>query len=448
MPAYNRLARATMLALVVVPGCSWASEFVYSIFGSVEHSDNIALSTDNPQSSNVIIPGVNFAYRELGSTIQANVVGTAEYLDYTNKSFDSQALGTLSAQANWTAIPQRLDFAVEDDAGVQPVDTLASNAPDNMQQTNVLSLGPILHFNFNAATRGQVELKYVNSYASKVDDFDSSRGLGAFRIIRDVSPTTQVSLNVESQRVDLKNNDAETPDYTRNDIYGHYVHTLRDFDVDALLGYEQVDFTRGPTDSKPMARVVLGWRPSIANSFSLTGVYEYSDAAQDMLLQPGQTIVDSMTNVPTNPLDLINDPNRGINTGSVVVDSEVYLDQSVQGSYSYHTDRLSVTVSPLYRKLSYLIDPTFNQKEKSGVFSVEYKLRPTLILSGFGDFEHIDYTSITRTDKTSRFGASLSHEFTQHWSWRASYQRQIRNSTAAQQSYHENEVLFSVVYTR
>ena len=113
------------------------------------------------------------------------MVGTVEYLDYSNKNFDSQLLGTLSAQANWSVIPQRLDFSIEDDAGVQPVDTLASNSPNNEQQTNVLSLGPILHFQFNGSTRGQAELKYLNSYASKVDDFDSSRGLGAFRVIRD-----------------------------------------------------------------------------------------------------------------------------------------------------------------------------------------------------------------------------------------------------------------------
>ncbi|WP_157956650.1 outer membrane beta-barrel protein [Dyella sp. C11] len=447
MPAYNRLARATMLALVVVPGCSWAGDFAYAVFASVEHSDNIALSTSNPASTNVFTPGVNFAYRQVGSTIQANIVGTAEYLDYSNKQFDSQTLGSLSLQANWTAIPERLDFSIEDDAGVQPVDTLTSNAPDNQQQTNVLSLGPILHFNFNEATRGQAELKYMSSYASKVDDFDSSRGLGALRIIRDVSPTTQVSLNLESQRVDLKNSDAG-PDYTRNEFYGHYVHTLRDFDVDALLGWGYVDFSHEPSASKPMARVTLGWRPSVDNSFSLTGTYEFSDAAQDMLLQPGQTIIDSMTNVPTNPLDLINDPNRGINTGSVVVDSQVYLDQSLQGTYSYRGDRLSVTVAPLYRKLDYLNDSTFDQKEKTVAFSVEYKLRPTLLLTTFGDFEHIDYSFIDRTDKTYRYGAALSHEFTQHWSWRVSYQRQLRHSTADDQSYHENEILFAVVYRR
>jgi uncharacterized protein (PEP-CTERM system associated) len=448
MPAYNRLARATMIALVVLPGSAWAGDFAYSVFGSVEHSDNIALSTDDPQSTNVFVPGVNFAYRQLGSTFQANVLGTVEYLEYSNKNFDSQVLGTLGAQANWTVIPQRLDFTIEDDAGVQPVDSLASNSPENQQQTNVISLGPVLHFQFNEATRGQAELKYLNSYASKVDDFDSSRALGAFRVIRDVNPTTQVSLNLESQRVDLKNNDAG-PDYTRNEFYAHYVHTLRDFDVDASLGWAYIDFTHAHSASKPMANVTLGWRASVDNSFSLTGRYEFSDAAQDMLLQPGQTIVDSMTNVSANPLELINDPTRGgINTGTMVVDSDVYLDQSLEATYSYRGDRLSVTVQPLYRKLSYLNDTTFNQKEKSGAVSIEYRLRPTYYLTAFGNYQHLDYTNIDRTDKTTRFGLAISHEFTKHWSWRAAYARQIRNSTAIQQSYHENEILFSVVYQR
>ncbi len=447
MPAFSKLARATMLALVAVPGISFAGTFGYALFGSFEHSDNIALTTSNPTSTNIITPGVNFAYQELGSSVQANVIGTLEYLDYTNSQYDSQTRTTLTAQANWSIMPQRLDFTIEDDAGIQPVDTLASNSPNNLQQTNVLALGPVFRFHFNEATRGEAEVKYFNSYASKVDDFDSSRGLGAFRVIRDVSPTTQVSLNAESQRVDFRNNNAGS-DYTRNSLYGHYVHTLRNFDVDALLGWTYIDFSSEPSASKPMARVTLGWRPSIDNSFSVTGVYEYSDAAQDMLLQPGQQIVDSMTNVPSNPLDLINDPTRGINTGSMVIDSQVYLDRSVEATYSYHVDRMSLTIAPLYRKLSYLNDPTFDQTERGGAFSLDYKLRPTLFLTAFLNADHIEYHTIDRTDKDYRFGAALSHQFTQQWSWRASYTRQIRNSNVANQSYHENEFMLAVVYRR
>jgi hypothetical protein len=75
-------------------------------------------------------------------------------------------------------------------------------------------------------------------------------------------------------------------------------------------------------------------------------------------------------------------------------------------------------------------------------------LRPTYYLTAFGNYQHLDYTNIDRTDKTTRFGLALSHEFTKHWSWRAAYTRQIRNSTAIQQSYHENEILFSMVYQR
>lgn len=447
MPALNKLARTTMLLLAAVPGASFAGTFGYSLFTSVEHSDNIALSTNNPVSSNVIIPGVNFAYQQVGSTLQANVVGTLEYFDYTSSQFDNQTLGTLNAQANWSILPQRLDFTIEDDAGVQPVNTLASNAPDNRQQTNVLSLGPVLHFDFNAATRGQAELKYLNSYASKVDDFDSSRVLGAFRVIRDVSPTTQASLNFESQAVNFRNSDTE-PDYTRNELYGHYVHTLRNFDVDAVLGWAYIDFDHAPSASKPMARFTLGWRPAVNHSFSLSGVYEYSDAAQDMLLQPGQRIVDSMTNVPTNPLDLINDPSRGISTGTMVVDSQVYLDRSVLATYAYRGDRLSLTLAPVYRKLNYLNGPTFNQIEHSGAASADYRLRPTLVLSAFANVDRYKYTDIDRTDKTYRFGAALSHQFTQHWSWRLAYTREIRHSTVPDQSYHENEFLAAVVYRR
>lgn len=456
MSASTTLARAMTLALAVAPGAVWASQFDYSIFGSIEHSDNITLSDSNPISQNVFIPGFTFNYLQQGSTFQANVSGTFQDNYYLGHQFANQTQTELAGQANWTVLPKRLDFTVEDYAGVEPVDSLASNAPNNRQQTNVVSLGPTLHLQFGDVMRAQVELHYLNSYASKVQDFNSSRGMAAFRLYRDLNPTDTLSLNLESQRVKFDDNvtttlvdgvdsTIATPNYTRDEAYARYTSTLAHFSADVLAGWAKIDFNHARGESKPMARITLDWQLTPHQTLSTTGAYQFSDAAQDMFVQPGQSIVNILDE---NPTDFLYNPGGGISTGNLVIDSEVYLERTLEATYTYHTERLQLSIAPTYDKLSYLNNDTFDQSTRGGTVSANYRLRPSTVLTAFANAERLTYTSLERTDKTYRYGVDLGHQWAPHWTWHVSYIRQVRNSTAIGQGYHENEVFFSVVFKR
>ncbi|MBB3228566.1 hypothetical protein FHW69_003208 [Luteibacter sp. Sphag1AF] len=437
------MARSIALALAALPGAVWAGTFDYSLFAGIEHNNNIALSTTNPISENVFTPGVNFTYNEAGSTIQANVVGVLQYNDYLGGKFDNQTQTELAGKANWTVLPQRLDFAIEDYAGVQPVDSLASNAPGNQQQTNVVALGPTFHFLLGDALRGQAELRYVNSYASKVDEFNSSRGVAALRLFRDLSPTDQLSFNVEAQRVDFRDTTAAGSDYDRDEAYVRYTSNLARFDTDVLLGGTQLRFDQGGHDTSPLARLSLSWRPTTRSTFNVTGAYQYADAAQDMLLDPRATLI-------TTPMDTsgLGGSNTGIGTGDAVINSEVYLERRIDLSYTWRSDRLNVSVQPGYSKLHYLNDPTFDQVSKDISVGVGYRIRPTLTLSAFAIGERLDYQTLDRRDNTLRVGLDLNRQVNQHWSWHASLSRERRNSSAVDQSYRDTEIFVGVVYHR
>lgn len=433
MPVSNLLARAVTLALVTLPGVALAEKFDYSLYTGIEHSNNINLSTDQPISENVLIPGLDFNYSQQGSAFQANVAGTLEYYDYLNGHFDNQVRTQLVGQANWSAVPDRLDFSIEDYAGVEPVDSLTSDAPGNQQQTNVLVVGPTLHLRFSDAMRGQVELRYIDSRASKVDEFNSSRGMAAARVFRDLSPTDQVSLNVETQRVDFAHPGANVSDYVRNEAYLRYTSKLALFDADILLGGSQINFDHQPGDSSPLARVTLGWHPSTRSTLNVSGQYQYADAAQDMMLAPTETVIG---------------PGGGVDTGNNVINSEVYLEKSLGVTYTYTDERLSLTLAPMVRRLHYLNDPTFDQKASDLAVAVGYRLQPLLSLSAFADGERLTYPSLDRRDKTLRFGLNLTRTFTSHWTSSIQLTRQHRDSDAAGQSYRETQILFNVVYRR
>ncbi|HET6554404.1 MAG TPA: outer membrane beta-barrel protein [Dyella sp.] len=440
------LARSIVLALAACSGEVYASQFVYSIYLTGEHSDNATLVTSNPVSTNVLVPGATFTYTEQGSTVQANVNGNVEYRAYSGNTFDNQSVVDLNGMVNWAMIPQRLDFTVQDFAGVAPVNPLAANTPDNQQQTNVLALGPVLHFRVGEGMSGDAELHYINSYASKVDQFNSSRGQAALRLYRDLSATDQLSGNVEYQHVDF-NNSAAGSNYDNYAAYLRYTSRLTKLSVDADLGWSRIDFTDGGSHDSPLVRLILGWSLTPRSTITVNGVYQYADATQDMLGPTNVPLGGEL--VPLEPLPQTIDQTLGtIGVGKVVIDSDVYKESQIAGTYSYRDERVNFSVVPSYSKLNYINTTTLDQVNKGLGLTLDYKVTQKVSITGFASGERVTYDNIDRHDKNYGFGLGFNHEFTPHWSWGGSYARHIQHSDAVGQSYHENEYFLTLVYKR
>ncbi|MGE7136571.1 outer membrane beta-barrel protein [Luteibacter sp. NPDC031894] len=453
MPALSRLTCAIVVGLAAAPSMVLAGTLNYTLYGGIEHSNNIALSSDNPVSENVLTPGGTFNFTQMGSTFQANVAGTVEYRKYLQNHFDSQLQTQIAGQGNWTVVQDRLDFSVEDYAGVQPVDQLASDSPDNQQQTNVLVVGPTLRMRFGEAARGQFELRYINSYASKVDEFDSSRGLAAFRVFRDLSPTDTLSGNVEFQRVDF-DNQPEDANYDRKEAFVRYTSNLAHFDADVMAGGSRLEFDSGRKASAPLVRMRIGWDPTPRNAFTVTGAYQYADAAQDIITTPGSF----GAGIASDQAEAI-DPfaasgglgtgiGSGISTGSSVIGSQVYKERRLDATWNWRGERLTLTVSPSFNKLRYLDDPTFDQNDRGVSVGIGYRLRPTVTLSAFGTLDKLTYQSLDRKDTTVRLGLSLTKQWNPHWSGQVSLLRDRRSSNAAGQDYRATSFFVGVVYRR
>lgn len=454
--ATTTLARTIALVLAATPAVASAGTLDYTIYAGLQHSDNIALSSDHPLSENVFTPGATFQFLQQGSTVQANVAGTFEYLRYLGNRFDPQTQAQLAGQVNWSVVPDRVDVTVEDYAGIQPVDQLAANAPDNQQQTNVAVVGPTWRMRFGDAARGQLELRYIDSYASKVDDFDSKRGLLAYRLYRDLTPTDTISANVEYQHVDFANQPSGA-NYDRKEAFVRYTSTLAHVDADVVLGGTRLDFDRGSVATAPLARVSLGWQPTPRNAFTVSGVYQYADAAQDILTSPAATGAAGLGGAAervesldpfANAGGLGRGATTGISVGSAVIGSQVYKERRFEATWNWRSERFQLTVAPAFNRLRYRDDDTFDQTARGLSVGLGYRIRPTLTLSGFGTLEKLRYETLGRKDTTVRLGLDLGQQWNRHWSWHASVARERRTSDAVGQSYRETQFFVGVVYRR
>jgi hypothetical protein len=416
-----------------------AAQLNYTLELGAEHSSNINLSQYDPISQDLLIPRLFFSYDQVGSTLQAHAVGQIEYRDYLQGDFGNEFRGNLAAALNWVMLPERLAFAITENSGVEPVNPLANNAPTNVQQTNVFSAGPTLLLHFSNALRAQADLRYINTTASKTKYFDSQRGSGALRLVRELNATDQVSANVEAEHAHFTNPGTGpgqfTPDYDSYNIYGRYQSKLASIQIDAILGWSKYVFGDGaPDQSGSMVRALLNWNVTPESTLGIGGTRQFTDASEQLIVDPTQigTSIDTTS----------------ITVGNAVITPQIYLEKRFDANYAYQGPRLGFSIAPYYRQQNYLNDPTFSQQGPGLAFNVEYRLRPLLTAGFAAAAERTSYTSLDRRDELYSYGPSMTDQLTPHWSWRLNLTRNQHNSNQPGLSYNENVVFFVISYKR
>lgn len=424
--------------LVALSGSAWAIDVDYEVGVAAKYSDNINLSDDNPISDTVISPRMFFLVEQVGRNVELAAQGNVEYRYYTSDSFDDEVRGRFAGALNWMVIPQRLDFVVQDYLSLQPVNELVEFSPSNQQQVNVFVAGPTLHARFGSTTRGQLDMRYVNTYAEERDEFDSDRVTAAARLVRELSAIQSISANLEASDTRFDRPD-RAADYRRYDGYLNTRMQRRHMDLSVDLGYSRLEFDENVTlggrdteSSHPLARATVNWRMTPRSVLGTTVRYQVTDATQSL-----------MTPVDFDRRDF-NDF-RGPNTLS---EPNVFRERLVRLRYGYTGDRTSVQFGPYYRRIRYLEEVVESQERRGLTLSLEHRLRPRLTLSGYAAREDREFFGVAREDEDSILGVGLENRFTRHWSGRVDLQRRERDSTEASRSYSENAIMVSFSYRR
>ncbi|MGY0798317.1 hypothetical protein ACW7G0_04590 [Lysobacter sp. A286] len=431
----KRLGTTTAFAtaLAVLPGIATAVQLDYSVDVGVERNDNVVMSEVDPIEEDILRSGLGFELTHDTSAIQSSIAGRAEYRSYLGDTFSDTVDGTLEGRFNWFALPERLSFTVEDSLAVQAVNTLAANTPGNRQQVNVLSLGPNLYFDLGNTLRGRAELRYTDSDAEITDEFNSQRLGLAVRTVKELSPTSQVSLNLQGQRVDFAD-DVVARDYTRYDIFGRYVRDLANFSLGLDAGYSQLAYRTGDGDrSEPLLRTNIDWVPNDRHRLSLAGSQQFSDAATDALVGIGEAAAAT--------------PGPSL-VGDAVVNASPYKERRLSLGYTFTGTRLGVAIEPYVNKLDYVDADEFDQEGHGAALSVGWQLRPRLSVGAFASLDHIDYLQLGIEQETRRYGIHLQRDWSRHWSSRIEWARYERRSSLPGDDADQDLLYLSVTYHR
>lgn len=413
--------------------------FDYAVGLGAGHTDNLNRSATDAVSQNILEPTFNFTFNQQGSTLQTQVVGLLQYTDYLGGYFGNEFRGQLTGQMNWVVSPQRLNFVVQDYSSVEPVNTRFGNTPANQQQVNVFATGPTLSFRLggDSGWQGQADLRYINTTASKTKEFNSQRGMGALRLIHDLSATNHLSINLEG--VDVNFDDANplaaATRYDQYNAYARYQSSLAHIDLDLALGGSQVDFSQGePSHSGMLARASIGWRVNARNTLQVSGVDQLADATADLVQPP-----DLANTQLTSPTVLV---------GRTVISPAVFRDRNVSLGYAYRGDRFGFTFSPYYTQLRELNGVDLSRNGYGAVAGATYLLTPLTSLGVSVGDQTTEYTSDHSRDRDRTAAIDLSKQLTPHWSWNVTFRHDQRHSTRPGFGYTENEVFVFLYYRR
>lgn len=424
-------------ALLLALSCHEAAavEIGYTLELGLEHSDNINLSEVDPVSETTLVPRVGFSLVENGSTVQADIQGSLEYLYYFGNTYGNETRTELDASVNWWLVPGRLSWVFSDNLELEPVDLREPSEPQNLQRTNVFTTGPTLHMQHSRATSSQLELRYIDTYAEISSEFDSSRVFGAYRIMRETSPNNRFSLNAELQDTDF-DDDTLALDYRNYSAYVGYTHTFTDLLVNAALGYTWIDFDAGEEASGPLARLSLEWTATPLNRLRASVAWQYSDAATSMI--QGAALPDIGLG--------------GVQVGGDNITPDIYEEVFADVSHIFENPRWSVesrVFSGEYRH-EQATATSFDRDERGGTFSIGYRLRPLVTIGAQLGIGRTDYVGTEAYDRNNWYGLYFEQQFSRHWSWRADLARNEREAHGreGQPSYDENIAFVRIVYTR
>jgi hypothetical protein len=414
-----------------LPILDWAVGLGY------EHTDNINRTSVDPTSQDILQPTFNFAYTQRGSTVQAQVTGVIQYVDYLQSFYGNEFRGQLSGTLNWIIAPQRLNFEVQDYSSVEPVSIRGPSAPSNQQQVNVFVAGPTLSFRMGSALRGEADLRYVNTTASKTKDFNSQRELGAFRAIRDLNPTDTLSFNAEAVHVDFSNVDplVNPNRYNQYNGYLRYQSNLERVNLDFSLGGSRTTFSQGLGDhSGALVRAGISWRMSPRNLLQVNASDQLADSTANLIEAPSLTAPDVTA--------------LSVQVGRTAISPVVYRDQSLSLRYAFQGPRLGFTLTPFYARLRQLNGDDLSRNGYGAIAGVTYLLRPLMTLGFTVADQTTEYTSDHSRDRDTSYSVNLARQLTQHWSWSVALNHQDRNSTRPGFDYHENQVFLILYYRR
>jgi hypothetical protein len=257
-----------------------------------QHSDNVSRVKVDEQSDTIGTARVALSFEQDRPRIDTSIDGNLEYNRYFDDSYDDDVVGGVNAALIAALVPERFDWAFEDNYGQIAQNRLAVDTPDNRQSFNYFSTGPDLTLPLGSRFSFLLSGRWSDVYYEDSDE-GSENLSGSVALSRLLSERTTLSLNgtvtdIEYDASDLFTDYRVTEAFLRLDASGAQTSLAVD------LGYTEAE-RDGETSGGELIRLNISHRITSRSTLSLQAGSEFVDAGQAFRIDQSALGVDLQT---------------------------------------------------------------------------------------------------------------------------------------------------------
>jgi hypothetical protein len=197
-------ALGVFLTLVFIDGSAFAqdADSWLGIGLSGTYTDNIDRLEEGGRDESIWSAFTEFEVSKDGRRYDLLLDGLLDYRVYENDTADDEFRGNAFGELIFDIVNERLQWVVQDNFGQVRQNVALPDTPDNRENLNVFRTGP--RVDLRLGQRNSIILQGFYQRTRFEDSLQNSEGLFGFLAFeREVSPQSNVSLNVAARRIEF-----------------------------------------------------------------------------------------------------------------------------------------------------------------------------------------------------------------------------------------------------
>ena len=425
------LAPAWLVQLAAPPA---QATIAYDVYAGVNATDNVRLTQTARRADVISTVGFDLDWREERRLLETDVQADLSYLDYARGSFSPGVVGNFIGLGRFNIVPEKFSWMVSDNFGQEQINPLTPVTPQNRENVNYLSTGPDVTLPLGSAAALLLDGRY-SKVSYQTSDLGSNRYSGSLGVLRQLSSSSSISINVEDQLNRFDNSNLN-PDYDEQQAFIHYNKKGVRTRFDAQIGYARLKLRDGGTTTgEPMVRAEVTRQLSPRTSVVLTGGHEYSDASDDFRL-----------------LQALGGANLA--TQAVQPTGIPFKNNYVTLGLKYQRDRTGFGLDFGHYGMTYIqhfasaLSAALDERRNTAVLSASRRLSPLVDAQLSFSYERDIFDESINTSQFFTGTAQLNWHMTQKVGLAFLYAYTRRESNLPEGSYYDNILWLRVTYGR
>ena len=408
-----------------------AHVFNYGVDAGVTETDNVTLVQDHKVSQTIALVDADFNIKQATRLFEADAKGDFSYLDYLQSAYGAQLLGRFDGSLRAALIPEKLTWFVQDDFGQSALDPFQPVTPDNLENVNYFSTGPDLTLNLGRTGFFDLSARYAR-VQYQTSPLNSNRAQGSIAVGEQLSASSSVSLNADSERV-LFADTVLNQDFDRTNAFARYSLKGARMDLSLDLGATRLD-NSGDTTTGGLARVTVARKLSPNATVNLTAGHVLTDAGSAFSSLQGGAI-------------------GTVGTAPAPQTAATYTDNYVSAGWDYVRGRTSLGLSGRYERDSYGGNEALDNNRGGGEFRLARRMTRAFEAELVGRLYKTDYTheALTAVVGSPNYydeliAASLAWHFGRGLEIRLRAEHDARVTTGNDTGYKDNRGTLTIGY--